>query len=206
MNSPAPAGYLKPSNLVTYGSLLAGLLAVAAVKEWMSWNAAGGLIALSVLLDTFDGRFAARFRRSDDQRAFGIQLDSLADAVTFGFVPIVCLLLLPGDAGASPAARLGWYAGAILYLVGALTRLGCYNLHQAGGDRFLGVPTTLAALLLSALYLVRPAAVVSAAALGALAVAMVIPLPVPRPRGAGMVAFVIIVAAVIALHALQARG
>ena len=205
MSSPSPARYLQPSNLVTYGSLLAGLLAVATAKEWASWNAAGGLIALSVLLDTFDGRFAARFQRSDDQRAFGIQLDSLADAVTFGFVPIVCLLLL-WDAGASPAALLSWYAGAILYLVGALTRLGCYNLHQAGDDRFLGVPTTLAAFLLSALYLMRPAAIVSATALGALAVAMVVPLPVPRPRGAGMVAFVAAVAAVIALHALQARG
>jgi len=52
------SAYFHPSNAVTYLSLLAGLLAVVTAKEWRSWSAAGGLLALSALADTLDGRFA----------------------------------------------------------------------------------------------------------------------------------------------------
>src|SRR5204863_51229 len=78
------SAYFHPSNAVTYLSLLAGLLAVVTAKEWRSWSAAGGLLALSALADTLDGRFARLFRRDSDQQRFGVELDSLADAVTFG--------------------------------------------------------------------------------------------------------------------------
>ena len=46
-------------------------------------GAAGGLIALSVIFDTFDGTFARLFARTPQQRALGAQLDSLSDAIAF---------------------------------------------------------------------------------------------------------------------------
>jgi len=198
-SSRYPLYYLHRSNALTYGSLLAGLLAVMAAGGSGSWNIAGGLLALCALLDTFDGKYAGRFDRSQDRKAFGIELDSLADAVVFGLVPVICIYLLTDFKG-SLLMPILWLAAAMVYLVGALTRLGCYNVHQSGSDSFIGVPTTLAALALSTVFLSRPAAITSTVSLIVLALLMVAPITIPRPRGLGMAAFVASIMLVLILH------
>jgi CDP-diacylglycerol--serine O-phosphatidyltransferase len=203
MNSRTPSRYLHPSNALTYGSLLAGLLAVIAAAERSSWHLSGALITSSVVLDTLDGRFARLFPRSEDQSAFGVQLDSLVDAVVFGFVPIACLYLLL-DFGASATARFWWTGAALAYLVSALTRLGCYNLYQVNEDHFVGLPTTLAALFLSTLFLASPPLVLSVLALVVCAYTMVAPIAIPRPRGVALAVFATWITLVLALHLLGA--
>ncbi len=199
MSVLTPLHYLHRSNALTYGSLLTGLLAVMAAGRADSWNIAGGLLALCALLDTFDGRYARRFPRSEDRKAFGVELDSLADAVVFGFVPIACIYLLT-DITASLLVAMLWSAAAMAYLVSALTRLGCYNLHQSENDSFTGVPTTLAALVLSGAFLGRPSAVASAVVLLGLALLMVSSITIPRPRGVGMAAFAALIVLIVILH------
>lgn len=203
MNSVTPVRYIHLSNTLTYGSLLAGLLAVITAKEISSWHVSGALIAVSVVLDTFDGRFARLFPRSDDQKAFGLQIDSLVDAVVFGFVPVVCMYLLL-DFGPSTTGRLWWFGAALAYLVSALTRLGCYNIHQAKEDQFVGIPTTLAALLLSTLFLVSASPFLSGISLSLCALAMVSSFAFPRPRGLALAVFVIWSTLVLALHLREA--
>ncbi|MBI5444052.1 MAG: CDP-alcohol phosphatidyltransferase family protein [Deltaproteobacteria bacterium] len=198
-----PAGYLHPRNILTYGSMATGLLAVLAASELGSWHASGALLALSVLLDTFDGRFARLWPRTADERAFGVELDSLSDAVVFGFAPAVCLGLL-SDFGPAALAPLVWSAAALAYLSAAVTRLGCDNLHQVGADRFVGLPTTLAGLLLSTLFLARPLPWASALVLAALAAGMLAPLPVPRARGKILVVFGLWILGVLAWHTVEA--
>src|SRR5688572_13018147 len=80
MTASSPLHAFHLSNLLTYGSLLAGVGAIAAGVD-DNRAAAGALIALSVILDTFDGRFAGMFVRTPAQRAIGGQLDSLSDAI-----------------------------------------------------------------------------------------------------------------------------
>jgi len=192
------ARYLHASNLVTYLSLLAGLGAIASARELGNWSLAGALIALSALADTFDGRFARLFRRTDLAQQFGVQLDSLTDALTFGVVPVVTLdLLLAFD---SPAQHLAWWAAASFYVVSAITRLGFYNLHHEETTGFVGLPTTVAGLVWSSVFLVRPSAWVSLALLVACGIAMVSRLPVPRPRGLGMIGFVMWAVLLVGLH------
>ena len=202
MNKRHPLNYIHPSNALTYASLLAGVLAALAAVEFRSWHAAGGLIAFCALLDTFDGRFAGMFKRSADQSAFGVELDSLADAAVFGVIPLVCMYPLL-DFSASAAIRCLWLVAAMVYLVSALTRLGCYNLHQSKADQFTGLPTTLAALFLSAVFLARPSALVSACVLVACALAMLAPIPVPRPRRVGLAIFSAFILLVLALHVVE---
>ena len=206
MREPSPMSYFRPCNALTYGSLLAGFLAALAAASRSGWHYAGALIAFCTLLDTFDGRFARLFPRSADQQAFGCHLDSLADAVVFGFVPVICAARLIDFGAAGTGALVWWSAAAMVYLVATLTRLGCYNLHQSTSNHFVGIPTTLAALLLAALFLMRPSARVTALALAACAVAMSTPIPVPRPRGAGMAAFVLSIVLIIVLHILRAAS
>lgn len=201
MDGPA-ARYLHPSNLLTYLSVLAGLGAVIAAQELRSWPVAGGLIAVCALADTFDGKFARLFARSDSLMKFGVQLDSLADALVFGLVPVTCLsLLLPFQ---SAAAYLAWCAAAFFYVVSAITRLGAYNLShdQAGG--FVGLPTTVAGLIWSSAFLAQPSALASTVLLAACGVAMVSPLPIARPRGAVKFAFVAWPVVLITLHGVNA--
>jgi phosphatidylserine synthase len=90
----AAARYIHPSNAVTYLSILAGLLAIVAARDARSWSLTGTLIAVSAAADTLDGRFARLFPRNERPRRFGIELDCLADALTFGVVPVVALYLL----------------------------------------------------------------------------------------------------------------
>ena len=91
--SASPLRCFHPGNLLTYASLLAALGAIACSGQ-RSPGLAGALIAVAVILDTFDGRFARLFARDEDQRAIGGQLDSLVDAVSFGVAPAMCMLLL----------------------------------------------------------------------------------------------------------------
>ena len=100
------ARYFHPSNLVTYVSLLAGLFAIVSAKEFGRLSATGGLIALCALADTLDGKFAQLFERTESQKQFGVQLDSLTDSLTFGLAPVVSFyIVVPFE---SLTARLIW--------------------------------------------------------------------------------------------------
>jgi CDP-diacylglycerol--serine O-phosphatidyltransferase len=196
------ARYIHPSNGVTYLSILAGLLAIVAAREAGSWSLAGALIAISAAADTVDGRFARLFARDETQQRFGVELDSLADALTFGLVPVVALyLLIEFD---SVGTRVAWIAAALGYVVSAVTRLGFYDLHHAETRGFVGLPTTVAGLVWSSAFLGRPAALSSAALLVGCGVAMVAAVPIPRPRGLGLLAFGGWAAALVVLHAARA--
>lgn len=74
-------------NLFTLLSLCCGLLAILFVmEEEPLFNKAVVLIIIAMFLDGFDGR-VARFTKT--QTSFGLELDSLADIVSFGVAPSV---------------------------------------------------------------------------------------------------------------------
>lgn len=199
--SASASRYFHPSNLVTYLSLLAGLLAIAAARELGSWPLSGALIAFCALADTCDGKFAHLFRRTDPQKAFGVQLDSLTDALTFGLVPVVCLYLLtPFE---SAWTRAVWSAAAFAYVLSAVTRLGAYNVHHEEIPGFIGLPTTIAGLIWSSVFLAKPSAATSSAVLLACGLAMVAFIPIPRPRGARMAAILAWAVALVIAHGVS---
>lgn len=193
MTPASPLAAIHPSNTLTYASLLAGMGAIAAA---LSGNAggAGALIALSVIFDTFDGRFARLFARTPQQRDLGVQLDSLSDAIAFGVAPVICVGML------SPSAALAAFA----YAACAITRLAFYNVTHEHIDGFIGLPVPVAALICSTALLVHPTATTITIVVVAAAAAMVLPLPIPRPRGSGLAAFVAWPAIISVAHLLTA--
>lgn len=203
MNSHAPIHYLNRCNALTYLSLLSGLAAIVAAGGFSSWSATWALLGTSVLLDTFDGRFARRFARTEHQKAFGVQLDSLVDGAVFGVAPPVCLYQF-FDLGSSLAANTVWGLASFIFVTASLTRLGCYNVHQATEDHFVGVPTTLAALVLCTATALTRSYAASVGVLLVCALLMVVKVPVPRPRGRGMILFVVWILSVVAFHTLSA--
>lgn len=184
----SPLRAFHASNALTYGSLLAGVGAIAAAIDG-NRAAAGALIALSVILDTFDGRFAGMFPRTPGQRAIGVQLDSLSDAIAFGVAPVLCMGL--------PAWAVFAFAAAVI------SRLAFYNVTHAKTEGFVGMPAPVAALTCASALLLDPGQAASIALLLVTAVAMVAPLPFPRPTGIGLAAFVCWPALVLAAHLVR---
>jgi CDP-diacylglycerol--serine O-phosphatidyltransferase len=103
-----------------------------------------GLGALAILcciiLDSVDGALARSLRAETEM---GVQLDSLADMVSFGVAPALLTgSLLPGQIGAA-----GWALVAV-YPLAAAWRLARFNLFHTQPtephDVFVGLPTTAA--------------------------------------------------------------
>jgi CDP-diacylglycerol--serine O-phosphatidyltransferase len=174
------------ANALTYGSLLSAVAAIAAAHGG-SAPAAGALIALSVIADTFDGRFARSFARSPAERDLGVELDSLSDAIAFGAAPCICMMLLmPPSFGGT---WLMWCLTFAAFAACAITRLAFYNVTQGELHDFVGLPAPVAALVWSTTLLLQPSALTSGVVMLACAVAMVSPLRIPRPAGLGLAAF-----------------
>lgn len=157
-------------------------------------------MAVAVIADTFDGRFARLFDRTRFQSAFGVQLDSLSDAVTSGFVPVI--VLASDSAPAALGAALAWWGCAGLYALAAITRLGHYNVTHDDGPWFVGLPAPFCALVVSTSLLWSPGPLAAAVILVCCAVAMVAPVRLPRPRAAGLAAFAGWAILLVVIHGL----
>ena len=153
-----PARYVSVPNLVTYVSIAGGFLAMSAALGGGGWALVGVCLGVSVIADMFDGTFASQFTRTERERAFGAQLDSLSDALAFGAAPVVAgSFLVTLD---STWIRVVWGASSVVYLVAVVTRLAFFNVYQGQGSRFVGLPSTMAGLVVATVYLVHPPATV----------------------------------------------
>lgn len=201
MEAPSsPIRFIHWCNLLSYASLGAWIMAVSAAVVGGSWAGAGGWIAVAALSDMYDGKFAGLFRRGSDQDAFGIQLDSLVDVVAFGAGPVVCVAALASPAPGVQGGALR--VAALFYLISTVTRLGFFNLVSHGTDQFIGVPTTIAGLLWSTLFLVEPGSTAVTIGLLVTGALMVLPVPIPRPKGWRFLFFPAWALALAVVHAL----
>ena len=196
-----PAGTIHVSNLLTYAALIAGCGAVYLAMIAHHRAAAGALMAIAVIADTFDGLFARLFDRTAFQSAFGVQLDSLTDAVTSGFVPVI--VLASDSTPATWTTALAWWSCAFLYTVAAISRLGYYNLTHGNGPWFIGAPAPCCALVVSTSLLWPPHALTAALIMVCCAVAMLAPVRLPRPRALGLAAFVAWALILLVLFGIQ---
>lgn len=101
-------------------------------------STAAPFIGFAVILDMLDGRIA---RMTGTASEFGVQLDSLADLISFGMAPAV----LAFQWGLQPLGRLGWAAG-FLFVTAAALRLARFNIQTQSDKRyFVGMPSPSAA-------------------------------------------------------------
>jgi CDP-diacylglycerol---serine O-phosphatidyltransferase len=148
---------------VTLLSVLCGFSSVV-----MSINAAGdhtginflwaaGLLLAAGIFDALDGRIA---RATNTATEFGVQLDSLADVLSFGMAPAI-LAYRYGffDLGhLDPQLRaVGWGASFVFVACGAL-RLARFNVQvgSVDGRFFMGMPIPAGAACVAAVILCWP--------------------------------------------------
>jgi CDP-diacylglycerol--serine O-phosphatidyltransferase len=132
---------LLPS-LFTLANLFCGWACVVFAMKGEIATAAP-FIGFAVVLDMLDGRIARMTGTTSD---FGVQLDSLADLISFGMAPAV----LAFQWGLLPLGRMGWAVGFI-YLTAAALRLARFNIQAVTDKRyFVGLPSPAAAGLVAA--------------------------------------------------------
>jgi CDP-diacylglycerol---serine O-phosphatidyltransferase len=200
----SPLAFFQLRNAVTYAGVGAALMAGALAGDPSSRGVVGQCLAVATLADLFDGRFARLFRGSDRDRRFGMELDSLADALSFGLAPVLCLFRYrPPVSG-----LLGWVwlACGLAYVLCALTRLAYYNITTAEQPGFVGVPTTVFGVFWSAWLLFEPSAVATMVALVLGGLAMVSPIRIARPGAKVLLVIAAVAVGLLFAHGLIARG
>ena len=149
-------GYYDYPVVLTYISLGISVFGITMALEG-NFRMAIFCLALSGLCDMFDGKIArTKKNRTEDEKNFGIQIDSLCDVVCFGVFPaMICYCL-----GVNTPAGV---ASLIFYSIASVIRLAYFNVTEAKRQTqteenrkyYQGLPITSMAIILPFLYLMR---------------------------------------------------
>lgn len=129
-------------NMLTLGNLLCGSAAVVALLAHSNYELAFWLMIASAVCDFFDG-FAARLLKISSP--LGVQLDSLADMVSFGLVPSVALFCiydtLPASVELSDTLSVVLRYLTFIVVAFSALRLAKFNIDDTQHTEFCGLPT-----------------------------------------------------------------
>lgn len=148
-------GFYNYSVILTYIGLASSVIGMTQALEG-HFKLALVCLIISGGCDMFDGKIARAMDRTEDEKKFGIQIDSLCDLVCFGVFPAILGYAL-GIRGTFGNFCL------VCYILAAVIRLGFFNVMeekrqaQTNENRKLyqGLPVTSIAILFPLIYLVR---------------------------------------------------
>lgn len=145
-------------NYTVYATYLGMLSAVAGILFAAEKNTYAAVLCLVLcgLVDAVDGTIARTKKdRTDSEKRFGIEIDSLSDLVAFGVLPAAVTFSVSGTA----LARIA----ALFYALCALVRLSYFDVlsHEKllGGEmnkEYVGLPVTACAWTLPAAMCLKP--------------------------------------------------
>ncbi|MDP3446649.1 MAG: CDP-alcohol phosphatidyltransferase family protein [Eubacteriales bacterium] len=149
-------GFYNYTVILTYFGVVSAVVGIG-LSMYGRTSMAVVCLMVSGFCDLFDGTIARTMKRTQNERKFGIQIDSLADMVCFG--------VLPAAIGFS-IGLTHWYESAalIIYVLAALIRLAYYNVTEDELEfsdnvqrvYYDGLPVTTAAILIPLIYTLRP--------------------------------------------------
>lgn len=131
-------------NGLTLFNLFCGIYAIIlAIRNEVA--SAPAFILLGGIADTLDGRVA---RATGTGSRFGEELDSLVDAISFGFAPALIVYL-----GLPTRGTLEWLL-VFIFTACAVMRLARFNVEQAGRKKthFHGLPSPAAGITLASYF------------------------------------------------------
>ena len=140
---------LKKSVLMTYLGVIFGIVSISFAftkmafveVEYMRYSLI--LLMFAGVCDMFDGKIARMCKRTEAEKEFGIQIDSLADTVNFLVLPVVIMLSL----GMTSTIDILIYT---LFILCGITRLGVFNCNadlDAPAEYYNGLPVTSSAII-----------------------------------------------------------
>ena len=154
-------------------------------------------LAFSGLCDMFDGKVArAKKDRTEEEKRFGIQIDSLCDVVSFGIFPALWSYCM----GMKSALGIGIL---ILYTTGGVIRLGYFNVMEEKRQQkteeartsYSGLPITSIAIILplaamAGLLWKRQACLLLHITMLAVGILFVTRIRVPKPKNLTLAIFI----------------
>ncbi len=148
-------GFYNYTVVLTYMGMVSGFCGIAALFKGNFRCAVICLMAAGIF-DMFDGAVASTRKRTDSEKRFGIQIDSLSDLICFGVFPALFTYIACGQ-------RLPAMISGAVYLLAALIRLAYFNVceeerqrEESGRRKYYdGLPVTSAALIFPLFYIVN---------------------------------------------------
>jgi len=140
---PRPSLVMLPNGF-TLANLFFGIFAIVAASRGQHVQA-GWYIVFGGFCDMLDGRIA---RATNTGSAFGEELDSLVDAISFGLAPALIMYF-------AVLRHAGWdWILVFIFAACAVMRLARFNVEQAGGNKayFKGLPSPAAGGTLATYY------------------------------------------------------
>ena len=149
-------GFYNYTVILTYIGVLSSVFGITQVFEG-HMSIAFLCLVVSGICDLFDGKVArSKKDRTDHEKVFGIQIDSLCDLVCFG--------VLPACIGYSYGFNYGLgLVSALMIVLGGVIRLGYFNVMEEERQRttaenrkeYQGLPITTTSIILPLLYVGR---------------------------------------------------
>lgn len=135
-------------NCITLVNLLCGIGSIVASLIYGDLQLAFLFVCASAVCDFLDGFSARLLKQYSD---IGVQLDSLADMVSFGVAPSVAMSVLCGEMPSAFGLEESWaevlcYVPLIIAAFSAL-RLAKFNIDDTQHEEFCGLPTPASAIL-----------------------------------------------------------
>lgn len=140
---------LKKSVIITYLGVMFGIISMTFAFTKMAFAEVSHIRYSLILLifagicDMFDGKVARMCKRTEEEKQFGIQIDSLADTVNFIALPVIIMLSL----GMTSVFHVCIY---VIFVICGISRLGVFNCTaNADGpvEYFTGLPVTSTAII-----------------------------------------------------------
>ena len=140
---------LHKSTLITYLGVIFAVLSMYFAFTRMAFIEGSYLrlslifLVLSGICDMFDGKVARMCKRTQEEKEFGIQIDSLADTVNFVVLPVIIMISL----GMTSVIDVIIY---MLLILCGISRLGYFNVNASLDNPvkyYNGLPVTSTAII-----------------------------------------------------------
>lgn len=142
-------GKWNKSVILTYIGLGCSLIGMFLARTNIAYTII--FLVLAGICDLFDGFIARKCKRNDEEKYFGMELDSLVDVISFGIFPIILFMGLG-------FIKFYHYFIYLFYLICTIARLAYFNITLEAGDKpikyYTGLPVTFAAMIFSLGWLV----------------------------------------------------
>lgn len=153
-------GKYDKSVIVTFLGTLSAMIGIYFILGYAEPKLTASIICLMIagICDMFDGKVARMCKnRTEEDMEYGIQLDSLADMISFIAFPIVTLFGVSKyfDIGLQPIVTV---ICVTLFTIGGISRLAYFNLTATKSEPvkyYTGLPVTTTAMIFPLVYIFR---------------------------------------------------
>lgn len=191
------------SVIITYFGMISAVAGIVFAITLKNVNYAYACLMVAGVCDLFDGAVARRVKRNEEEKAFGVQLDSLVDVISFIALPIAVFV-------ASGLNSLWFLPLFAVFAVSGIARLAYFNILTADSEApikyYTGLPVTYSALIFPLINLLRYVIdgiwfiVIYAAAIFVVSLLGVLRISVIKPKGIAYVFFAILAVGMLVLY------